>query len=116
MALYERSGAKFYLQLSLGETGHAYLLKGELKSAIPYLQRALSIASEMGNTRMPRSGPAISRLSTANSAIGRMPTSLNQEAIRLKTAANLAYPLLQRLNSARIASGRGDFDRGRTPV
>ena len=71
---------RFYLQISLGETGHAYLLKGELKSAIPYLQRALSVASEIDSTADAAiTGPAISRPSIANSAIGRMPRALTRK-------------------------------------
>jgi CHAT domain-containing protein len=111
VALYERSGAKFYLQLSLGETGHTYLMKGELKSAIPYLQQALSIASEMGNTADAASWAG--NLSAVYSELGDWPNaeSLNQEAIRLRNSAHLGTLYYNSLNSARIASGRGDFDQ-----
>jgi CHAT domain-containing protein len=111
VALYERSGAKFYLQLSLGETGHAYLMKGELKSAIPYLQQALSIASEMGNIADAASWAG--NLSAVYSELGDWPNaeSFNQEAIRLKNSAHLGTLFYNSLNSARIASGRGDFDQ-----
>ena len=51
VAQYERSGAKIYLQLSLGETGRTYMVKGDLKAALPYLERALSLASETNGTR-----------------------------------------------------------------
>ena len=116
MALYERSGAKFYLQLSLGETGHTYLMKGELKSAIPYLQQALSIASEMGNT----ADAAIwaGNLSAVYSELGDWPNaeSLNQEAIRLKNSAHLWYPLLQLPEFRTHRVGPRRFGPGRTPV
>ena len=50
VAQYERSGTKVYLQLSLGEAGRTYMAKGDLKSALPYLERALSLASETNST------------------------------------------------------------------
>src|SRR5260370_28518702 len=51
VAQNERSGAKYYLQNSLGETGHTYMMKGDPKAAIPYLERALSLAGEAHRTR-----------------------------------------------------------------
>src|ERR1035441_400836 len=80
----ERSGAKFYLQVSLGETGHTFMVKGDPKAAIPYLGRALSLASEANNT-----GDAAIRagnLSECYSELGdwQNAASFNQEVIRLK--------------------------------
>ena len=51
VAQNERSGAKYYLHNSLGETGRTYMVKGDPKAAIPYLERALSLASEANSTR-----------------------------------------------------------------
>ena len=104
----ERSGAKFYLQVSLGETGHTFMVKGDPKAAIPYLGRALSLASEANNT-----GDAAIRagnLSECYSELGdwQNAASFNQEAIRLKTAANVHTLYYNVLNAARIAGGRGD--------
>ncbi len=73
VALHQRSGAKSYLQLSLGQTGQAYLLKDELKSAIPYLQQALVSPARSAARSMPRSGPAISRRPIPNSTLGGRP-------------------------------------------
>ncbi len=110
VAFYERSGAKYYLQLSLGQTGYAYLLKGELKTAIPYLKRALSVVSEMGSS----GDAAISagNLSAIYTELGDWSNaaSLNEEAVRLKSAARINTLFYNTLNSARIASGRGDLD------
>ncbi len=108
IALHERSGANFYLRHSLAETGRVYLLKGELKTAIPYLQRALSIDSQMGKT----AGAAVwaGNLSAVYAELGDWAnaTSLNEEAIRLKTAGHVDTLFYNLLNAARIASGRGE--------
>jgi CHAT domain-containing protein len=111
VTLHERSGSRFYLRYSLAETGHVYLLKGEFKTAIPYLQRALSIDSEMGST----ADAAIwaGNLSAVYSELGDWSNadSLNEEAIRLKTSAGVRTLFYNRLNSARIAAGRGDMEQ-----
>ena len=104
----ERSGAKYYLQDSLGQTGTTYMMKGDPKAAIPYLERALSLASEANRTR----DAAIwaGNLSECYGELGdwQNAASFNQEAIRLKTAANLPTLYYNLLNAARIARGRGD--------
>jgi CHAT domain-containing protein/uncharacterized protein HemY len=111
VALNERAGAKVYLQISLGGTGRAYLLKGEFKSAIPYLQRALSVASEIDSNA--DAAITAGNLSAVYSELGDWPNaeSLNQEAIRLKNSAHVGTLFYNLLNAARIASGRGDFDQ-----
>ena len=104
----ERSGAKFYLQVSLGQTGKTYIAKGDLKAALPYLERALSLASEANNAR----DAAIwaGNLSECYSELRdwQNAASFNQEAIRLKTTANVNTLYYNVLNAARIAGGRGD--------
>jgi CHAT domain-containing protein/tetratricopeptide (TPR) repeat protein len=111
VALYRQTGAKHYLQLSLGQTGHAYLLKGELKSAVPFLQEAFSIANEMGNNADAASWAG--NLAAVYSELGDWSNadSLNDVAIRLRTAAKVQTLFYNRLTSARIASGRGEIDR-----
>jgi CHAT domain-containing protein len=104
----ERSGAKYYLQISLGETGRTYMMMGELKSALPYLERALSLTTEANDT----SDAAIwaGNLSECYSELHdwQNAASFNQEAIRLKTTANVPTRYYNVLNAARIAGGRGD--------
>jgi CHAT domain-containing protein len=104
----ERSGTKYYLQNSLGQTGTTYMAKGDPKAAIPFLERALSLASEANGTR----DAAIwaGNLSEVYSELHdwQNAATFNQEAIRLKTAASLHTLYYNVLNAARIASGRGD--------
>src|ERR1035438_6763515 len=108
VAQHERSGAKDFLQVSLGETGHTYMTMGDSKAAIPYLERALSLASEANNSRDAaiRAG----NLSECYSELHdwQNAASFNQEAIRLKSAANMPTLYYNVLNAARIAGGRGD--------
>jgi CHAT domain-containing protein len=108
VAQNERSGTKSYLQTSLGETGHTYMMKGDPKTAIPYLEGALSLASETNNAR----DAAIwaGNLSECYSELRdwQNAASFNQEAIRLKKTANVPTLYYNVLNAARIAIGRGD--------
>jgi CHAT domain-containing protein len=108
VALNERSRDKSLLQNSLGQTGTTYIDKGDPKAALPYLERALSLASEANGTR----DAAIwaGNLSEVYSELHdwQNAATFNQEAIRLKTAANLHTLYYNVLNAARIASGRGD--------
>jgi CHAT domain-containing protein len=46
----EREGLKPYLQASLGEVGNIYALQEEPSNALPYYQRALSLALEINNS------------------------------------------------------------------
>ena len=108
VAANERSGAKYYLQNSLGEAGHTYMMKGSPKAAIPYLERALSLASEANRT-----GDAAIWAGNLSECYTELhdwqnAASFNQEAIRLKTTANVRTLYYNVLNAARIASGQGD--------
>ena len=109
VAQNERSGAKYYLDDSLGQTGTTYMNKGDPKAAIPYLERALSLASEANRTR----DAAIwaGNLSECYSELRdwQNASTFNQEAIRLKTAANVHTLYHNVRNAAQIAAGRGDY-------
>jgi CHAT domain-containing protein len=108
VAQNERSGDKSYLHNSLGETGHTYMTKGDPKAALPYLERALSLASEANNTR----DAAIwaGNLSECYSELRdwQNAATFNREAIRLKNAAHVHTLYYNVLNAARIARGRGE--------
>jgi CHAT domain-containing protein len=108
VAQNEQSGAKYYLQNSLGETGRTYMVKEDPRRAIPYLERALSLAIESNLT-----GDAAiwaGNLSECYSELRdwQSAATFNQEAIRLKSAANVHTLYYNVLNAARIAGGRGD--------
>ncbi len=108
VAQNERSGAKYYLLNALGETGRTYMMKGDLRAALPYLERALSLASEANRTA--DAALWAGNLSECYSELRdwQNAASFNQEAIRLKTAANSHTLYYNVLNAARIARGRGD--------
>ena len=85
VAQNERSGAKYYLLNSLGETGRTYMIKGDPKAALPYLERALSLASEANLTR--DAAVWAGNLSECHSELRdwHNAEAFNQEAIRLRT-------------------------------
>jgi CHAT domain-containing protein len=106
----ERSARNAGLQNSLGETGHTYMAKADAEAAIPYLQRALSLATEGNQLRdaavwAGNLSECFSELRDWNQA-----ESFNQEAVRLKTAGGLKTLYYNVLNGARIALGRGDLE------
>jgi CHAT domain-containing protein len=105
----ERSGAKYYLLNSLGETGSTYMNKGDPKAALPYLERALTLATEANLTR--DAAVWAGYLSECYSELRdwHNAEAFNQEAIRLKNTANLHTLYYNVLNAARIAGGRGDL-------
>ena len=110
VARSERSGAKFYLQTALGIVGEAYLAKNDLRTAVPHLQRALTVATELNHI----SDAALwcTNLAAINIVLRDWSgaQAFNDEAIRLKQSIEdhtLQYNLL---NAARIAQGRGDLD------
>jgi CHAT domain-containing protein len=105
----ERSGAKYYLLNSLGEIGSTYMSKGDPKAALPYLERALSLATEANLTR--DAAVWAGNLSECYSELRdwHNAEAFNQEAVRLKNTANLHTLYYNVLNGARIAGGRGDL-------
>jgi len=108
VARIEKSGAKYFLAGALSETGHAYLEKGDLRAAIPFLQRALSLSNELKQTSEAVVGAG--NLATVYVELGDWDkaAALNDEAIRLKNAEGMQTLFYNVLNSARIAAGRGD--------
>ena len=109
VAQNERSGAKLVTcRIRSEKPASTTWSKGDPKAAIPYLERALSLASEANRT----ADAAIwaGNLSECYSELRdwQNAASFNQEAIRLKTAANMHTLYYNVLNAARIAGGRGD--------
>jgi CHAT domain-containing protein/lipopolysaccharide biosynthesis regulator YciM len=108
VARIEQSGAKYFLPSTLEETGHAYLEKGDVQAAIPYLQRALTLSNELKRTSEAVVGAGNLAAVYIDLEDWDKAAALNDEAIRLKTAAKLQTLFYNVLNSARIAAGRGD--------
>jgi CHAT domain-containing protein len=108
IARIEQSGAKYFLPGALAETGHAYLEKGDLQAAIPYLQRALSLSNELKRTSEAAVGAGNLAAVYIDLEDWDKAAVLNDEAVRLKTVEGLHTVFYNVLNSARIAAGRGD--------
>jgi CHAT domain-containing protein len=113
IARHEQSGSKFYLPAAQGAAGESYLIKGELRQAIPYLERALSLALEMNRT----ANAAIwaGNLSSVYLELGDWPNAdaLNREAMRLKQSTGSHTLYYNVLNSAKIAAGRGEVEQAK---
>jgi CHAT domain-containing protein len=109
IARHEQSGAKFYLSDALGAAGELYAIKGDLRSAIPYLQKALSLATEMN--RVDHAAVWADNLSLVEIELGnwRDAEAMNEESIRLNRSAR-SSTLYNLVNSARIAVGRKELD------
>ena len=108
IARHEQSGAKYFLAGTLVETGHAYLQKGDIRAALPFLQRALSLSSELKQTSEVVVGAGNLAAVYIDLEDWDKAAALNDEAVRLKTAGGIATLFYNVLNAARIAAGRGD--------
>jgi CHAT domain-containing protein/tetratricopeptide (TPR) repeat protein len=113
IARYERSGAKTLLQASLGELGRALLLraemrKGDVREAIPYLERALATSAEVGATQ--NGAVWASNLATVYIDLEEWDKAeaSNRESIRLRTEAKIPLLYFNEFNAGKIAAGRGD--------
>src|SRR5262249_25049588 len=104
----EREGAKFYLEGRLNSLGNLYASQNEWAKAIPYYERAFSLAKEIG------------ALSDASKWAGNLAHSFselknwdraeqfNEESRKLKERNKDAESLIYtRLYAANIAQGRG---------
>ncbi len=104
---YEKSGARVYLQQTLGEAGTTFLLSGQPRKAIPYFERALALAKEL---RRPEDAAiwAGNLASTfAELADWDNAERANAEAKLLKSSAGGGNLVYNTLNDARILLGRG---------
>src|SRR5262249_6812656 len=101
-------GSKLLLPGALGQLGRALLLSGSARAAIPYLERALSLSSEIGQVE----NAAIWASNLASVYIDledwdRAEAS-NRESIRLRKKASIPLLFFNEINSGEIAAGRGD--------
>jgi CHAT domain-containing protein len=105
---YERSGRRLELMAALGEIGTTHYLRNEIAEAIPYLQRALAIATESGVN-------ADGWVWAYNLALGHVElekweeaSRYNEQARRLSPPERAARLVLNTATEAQIAAGRGD--------
>ena len=106
--IHERSGRKTDLMQALGEMGTTYLLQDDLTQAVPYLQRALAIATEAG---VGADGSLWARnLAAAFVALGQWDDAAkyNEEARRLNPPNRAGKLVFNTATSAQIAAARGD--------
>jgi CHAT domain-containing protein len=111
IANHERWGTKFFLPGSVGQAGELYLAMGNLPKAAQYLERALSLASEMN--RIGDAADWAKGLSDVYIELAdwQHAETLNAEAIRLKKQAKVQTLYYNTLNSANIAAGRGELEK-----
>lgn len=106
IAVHEHGRQRDYLQ-ALGELGSTYLLQDDIAQGIPYLQRALQIASE---ARLPGDAALWARnLAAASVALGNWDDAarFNEEARRLAPAGSGSGRAFSVVTDAQIAAGRG---------
>jgi CHAT domain-containing protein len=105
---YERSGRRLELMTALGEIGTTHYLRGEISQAMPYLQRALTIATEGG---LSSDGWVWAyNLALGHADLGHWDEAsrYNEEARRLNPPERAARLVLNTATEAKIAAGRGD--------
>ena len=108
IARHEQSGARFYLPGAVGSAGESYLYKGEPRKAVPYLQRALSLALEIHRTADAAAWAGSLASVYVELEDWRDAEALNQEAIRLKGSINSPTVYENALIAGKIETGKGD--------
>jgi CHAT domain-containing protein/tetratricopeptide (TPR) repeat protein len=105
--IHDRSGRKMELMQAVGELGTTYLLRDDVAQAVPYLQRALTIATEAG---LAADGSVWARnLAAAAASIGKWDDAarFNEEAKRLNPADRPAKLVFNTATAAQVAAARG---------
>ncbi len=109
--IHDRRGPSLQLVQALGSLGNTYVLQGDARKAVPFLRRAMDVATAANL-------PAESALWAGNlaAAYGHLgdwneAERFNNEAARIGSANSSIKPVYFALNAAQIALGRGDLDR-----
>ena len=105
--IQEREGAKPYLQASLGSLGNIHTFQREFAKAVPYYQRALAIALEIG--ALPDASIWAGNLASSMTELGNweQAAKFNEQSRELKAASTIrdctrgCMPLTSRLGKAR---------------
>jgi CHAT domain-containing protein/tetratricopeptide (TPR) repeat protein len=108
--IHERGGRRQFLEQALGSLGITHGLRGDPRSGLPYLQRALAVAVESNLT----ADAALWAGNLAGIHIGLEQWDdgerFNEQSRALKLASKSGRIEHNLLNSAEIAAGRGRLD------
>jgi tetratricopeptide (TPR) repeat protein len=100
-------GARREYEQALGQLGSTYILRDDVRTSLPYLRRALDVATEAGL----REDAALwaGNLSSAHIELANWDEAqrFNDEGSRLKAGNPTSALVYNTLNAARIALGRG---------
>jgi CHAT domain-containing protein len=112
--IHERRGPSPQLVQALGSLGNTHVLRGDAQSALPFLRRAMDVATKANLRR--ESAIWAGNLASAYAELGdwQQAERFNNEASRLGAAQPSFKPVHFTLNAAQIALGRTDFDRARS--
>jgi CHAT domain-containing protein/Tfp pilus assembly protein PilF len=112
--VHRRRGPSADYEQALGELGNTYVLQGDSRAGLPYLQQALSVATQANLT----ADAALWAGNVANAHVSlhdwNEAERFNDEARRLKAASRSGKLVFNTLNAAHIAAGRGLVDQART--
>ena len=109
IAAQETRSNRLYLAQAVGEFGNTYMQKGQTAAALPFLERALSVARAAGLMQQASwfaDNVAAARINLADWDAAQ---AANNEARRLKTQAGDETLVYNALNDAQIALGRGQL-------
>ena len=109
-AFYSGHGRRLDYASALGELGNTHVQQGRAAEALPFYQKALTVARDASLS----SAAALwaGNLASANIALGHWDEAerSNEEAKRLKTLNRTPTLVHNTLNAAQIARGRGRLD------
>ena len=109
----ETRGPKVYLEQALGMLGATHTLNGSYKEAIPYLRRALDVATAA--ELFEDAARWADNLTTAHASLGQWDEAerMNVEARRLNERAGTRTFIYNTFHRAEIAAGRGQHSEAR---
>jgi CHAT domain-containing protein/Tfp pilus assembly protein PilF len=110
IAFYVSRGRRRDYASALGETGNTYVLQHAADAALPYYQKALTVARDAALPDVAALWAG--NLASAHIDLGRWDEAerFNDEGKRLKTLSHVKTTVYNDLNTAQIASGRGRLD------
>ncbi len=112
--MHQRRGMATYQEQALGELGTTYFLQNDVERALPYIQQALKIATEIGNNE--DAALWAGNLASAALVSGRLDEAerFNEEAKRLNPPNRTGRVGWTTLYSGRIATARKQFAEARS--